>query len=57
MQVGGKVSYLGLCYKVTSIKSGMATIAPLRTSKKNPRSRPSFRQIKVEDLKPWKAAA
>ena len=57
MGIGSKVEYLGLCYRVTALKEGVATIKPFRTTKRNPRCRTAFKQIKIEALKPWKAAA
>lgn len=53
MKIGDKVRFLGLCYKVTAIVDGIATIKPLRVPARNPRARKSVARMPVSDLQPW----
>ena len=53
MQIGDKVWFLGLCYKITRIADGMATIKPLRVPARNSRARKSVATLPIAQLEPW----
>ena len=53
MQIGDKVRFLGLCYKIVAVVDGVATIKPLRVPARNSRARKSIARMPLADLHPW----